>query len=132
VAKRAVHDVLAQLGLRVRRLREQKELTQRGLADKADVSTKRLGELERGVPNASIMTAVKVAEALGVPMYSLFAPDQLVPPSADPAVVRNFELAREAFNKFEQSMGMVPRTPAESGAEPRYERPKRVRPQKKS
>lgn len=55
------------MGALVSRLRTEHGLTQSDLAERADVSTKRLGELERGVPNVRIMTAVKVAEALGVP-----------------------------------------------------------------
>jgi transcriptional regulator with XRE-family HTH domain len=102
---------LAKLGALVCRLRIDHGWTQSQLAEKADVSTKRLGELERGVPNVRIMTAVKVAEALGVPPYSLFSPENLVPPSADPALIRNFEIAREAFAQLGQSMGLVPTEP---------------------
>jgi transcriptional regulator with XRE-family HTH domain len=116
------------MGALVSRLRIDHGLTQSQLAEKADVSTKRLGELERGVPNVRIMTAVKVAEALGVPPYSLFAPEGFVPPNADPALIRHFELAREAFAQLGQSMGLMsPEPGAPSTLTERYQRPKRSR-----
>jgi transcriptional regulator with XRE-family HTH domain len=127
VAKRAVHPVLAQLGSRVHTIRKKKKISQKALAEQADMSTKRLGEIERGVSNARIMTAVKLADGLGVPTYALFVPDDLVPPSADPVLVRNFEVAREAFSRVGQSIGIVPKMPGEPAPEPRYDRPSRLR-----
>jgi transcriptional regulator with XRE-family HTH domain len=129
VAKREVPPLLAKLGALVCRLRNDHGWTQSQLAEKAEVSTKRLGELERGVPNARIMTAVKVAEALGIPPYSLFAPENLIPPGADPALVRHFELAREAFEQLGLSMGMSPPSPGASSTTfaERYPRPRRTR-----
>lgn len=127
VAKRAVPPLLAKLGALVCRLRTDHGWTQSELAEKADVSTKRLGELERGVPNVRIMTAVKVAEALGVPPYSLFAPENFVPPNADPALIRNFEVAREAFAQLGQSMGIIPREPGAAPSSLLEVRPRRRR-----
>ena len=127
-AKRAVPPLLSKMGALVSRLRNDHGLTQSQLAEKADVSTKRLGELERGVPNVRIMTAVKVAEALGVPPYSLFAPEGLVPPSADPALVRNFASALDGFRQLGQSLGiMAPEAGASLTLGDRRVRPKRTR-----
>lgn len=122
-------EELSRLGSRVRRLREDGGYTQKALAEKANVSTKRLGELERGVPNARIMTAVKVADALGVPAYTLLAPDHAVPPNADPMLVRRYEMAREAVTNLGQSMGIMSDGPSERTVteSSRYERPKRTR-----
>jgi transcriptional regulator with XRE-family HTH domain len=129
VAKREVHDVLLAFGGKVRRLRKQKKLSQRYLAEKADMSTKRLGELERGVSDAGIMRLIKLAEALGVPAFSLLAPDDALPARANPALVERYQIAREAFGALGQTLGVVPQTPADREAG--YERPKRARSKRK-
>jgi transcriptional regulator with XRE-family HTH domain len=110
------------MGALVARLRNELDLTQSQLAERSGVSTKRLGELERGVPNVRVMTAVNVAEALGIPPYSLFAPDGFVPPNADPALIRHYHAAYEAIRAFGQALGLPP---PESGTSTLSERPSR-------
>jgi XRE family transcriptional regulator, regulator of sulfur utilization len=60
------------LGNRIRALRKSKKWTQEELGKKADTSYKFLGEIERGVQNPSFSILVKIANALGVPLYDLF------------------------------------------------------------
>ena len=54
----------ASLGRRIFVLRTAKELSQDKLAEKAGISVKHLGKIERGAANASIKCLAEIAEAL--------------------------------------------------------------------
>lgn len=56
----------------VKRIRNEKKITQMQLAEKACLSAGLIGELELGRRNPSLATIVKIAGALQVPVYSLF------------------------------------------------------------
>jgi transcriptional regulator with XRE-family HTH domain len=60
------------LGKRIRALRKVKGWTQEELGKQADISYKFLGEIERGVQNASFSILVKIAHALAVELPALF------------------------------------------------------------
>ncbi|MDR0815923.1 MAG: helix-turn-helix domain-containing protein [Desulfovibrio sp.] len=60
------------LGLRIRRLREAGGQTQDELAEKAKVSTKHLGEMERGRGNPSLRSIQNISAVLGVSLRELF------------------------------------------------------------
>jgi transcriptional regulator with XRE-family HTH domain len=49
--------------------------TQEQLAERASIQRSYIADLERGSRNPSIRTLVKIANALGVSMRSLFPPD---------------------------------------------------------
>lgn len=53
-------------GQRVRLLRKTQNLTQEELAEKAGLSYKFIGEIERGAANPTLDTIEKIASALGV------------------------------------------------------------------
>jgi transcriptional regulator with XRE-family HTH domain len=55
----------------VRTLREQRNVTQVELADAATVSTQHLSAIERGLRNATIQVAARIARALGIPLSDL-------------------------------------------------------------
>lgn len=62
---------LKKLGLRIRELRKTKRLTQDELSELAEMNSKHLGEVERGIINISIQNLDKIAESLGVPIHRL-------------------------------------------------------------
>lgn len=53
-------------GKRLRKLREQKGLTQEELADKADLHFTYVGQAERGLRNLTLHSLAKIAKALKV------------------------------------------------------------------
>lgn len=58
-------------GRRLRSLREQRGLTQEGLAEAAGISRDAVARLELGVRSARLSTLERIQEALGVSMESL-------------------------------------------------------------
>jgi transcriptional regulator with XRE-family HTH domain len=61
-------DISKSLGQRIRSLRVSRELSQDALAEKAGMSVKHLGKIERGSVNASIQCLTGIAEALDLPL----------------------------------------------------------------
>ena len=59
------NSVLSAFGANVRKAREKKELTQEGLAEKADLDQTYISGIERGVRNPSVLSIVRLAKALG-------------------------------------------------------------------
>lgn len=62
------------VGKRVRFFREQDELTQAELAEKAGLSDNFIGLIERGVKHPTLETLNKIADALEVQLPELFSP----------------------------------------------------------
>jgi transcriptional regulator with XRE-family HTH domain len=65
-------EEIAWFGQRLRALREDRRLTQQELGDKAGLSYKYLGSVERGSENPSLRVILKLAEALEVEPRHLF------------------------------------------------------------
>jgi transcriptional regulator with XRE-family HTH domain len=65
-------DTKLLLGKRIRYLRRLDDLSQEDLAEKAGVSHKYLGEIERGKANLTIDIAEKIAKAFNIEMTDLF------------------------------------------------------------
>jgi transcriptional regulator with XRE-family HTH domain len=61
-------DISKKLGQRIRSLRLSRELSQDTLAEKAGMSVKHLGKIERGSVNASIQCLTDIAKALDLPL----------------------------------------------------------------
>jgi transcriptional regulator with XRE-family HTH domain len=61
------------VGKNVRRLRQQKGLTQEELAFAAEIDLTYVGGIERGRRNPSLMVMARIAEALSVPLQKLLA-----------------------------------------------------------
>jgi len=59
------------VGQNIRACRKQAHLSQEKLAEKADLSYKYLGEVERGVVNISLGSLVRIAKALRVKLRDL-------------------------------------------------------------
>ncbi len=66
-------DLRGHVGVRLRQLRLARKLTQEQLAERAGLSDKFLGELERGRGNPTLTTLAALSEALGVRLVDLLA-----------------------------------------------------------
>ena len=60
------NGILSALGLNVRRQREQKELTQEKLAERAGLDSTYISGIERGLRNPGIKNVARLAKALGL------------------------------------------------------------------
>lgn len=67
------------LGLRIQSIRQKQNLTLKEVADKANITSSMLSQLERGKANPSVETLRKVALALEVPLFTFFAQDNITP-----------------------------------------------------
>lgn len=66
------YRVNADLGKRIRRLRNKSDLSQEKLAEKAGIHRTYMGKIERGESNPPIHTVSKIAKALKVSLSDLF------------------------------------------------------------
>src|SRR5256884_7410734 len=71
MGERAVKHVRKFLGQRLRALRKQRELSQERLGDRAGLSGKFIGEVERGEKSISIDSLYRVSVALEAPLRDL-------------------------------------------------------------
>jgi transcriptional regulator with XRE-family HTH domain len=62
------------LGIRVRFLRQQQDLTLEQAAERMDLDLKHLQKIESGTINVTLVTLVRLARGLGAPLGSLFVP----------------------------------------------------------
>jgi transcriptional regulator with XRE-family HTH domain len=67
----AMQDWRAILGKNVRRLRQQRGLTQEQLAFEAEIDLTYMGGIERGKRNPSLLVMARIAAALSVPLTKL-------------------------------------------------------------
>jgi transcriptional regulator with XRE-family HTH domain len=65
------HPFLKRMGIKIKRLRERKGLSQEALADLAQLDRSYMSGIERGVRNVSVLNLAKIARALSVPPASL-------------------------------------------------------------
>ncbi len=63
--------LLKQIGARMKTARNNKGLSQQAIADAADINRLYLSRVERGLENVSILTLVRIADALGTPARNL-------------------------------------------------------------
>jgi transcriptional regulator with XRE-family HTH domain len=70
-----VTDLRGQVGARVKQLRQARRLTQEQLAERAGLSYKFVGEVERGRGNPTLTTLASLSEALGVQLVDLLGLD---------------------------------------------------------
>ena len=72
-------DIRKRLGRRIRSLRADLDLSQEELAEKAGISAKYLGEVERGVGNISFDRLSELAAVLGIPLIDLLETEHELP-----------------------------------------------------
>lgn len=65
------HDQ-AQIGVKIKTLRQERELSLRTLADLCDLSPNTISLIERGISSPSVATLHRLATALGVPIIAFF------------------------------------------------------------
>ena len=65
-------NVSEKIGIRIRNLRKQADLTQQELAEQAGVSYKYLGQVERGQVNLSVEKLIEIAGGLHIAPSELF------------------------------------------------------------
>jgi transcriptional regulator with XRE-family HTH domain len=70
--KPAKHPALQRLGARIRKLREERDLSQEALADAAHIGRSYMSGIERGVRNCSTLHLLRLARALRVTVGDLF------------------------------------------------------------
>lgn len=70
-----MRDWTAIVAKNVRKLRQQRKLTQEQLAFAARIDLTYLGGIERGRRNPSLLVMARIAEALRVPLPKLLTPD---------------------------------------------------------
>ena len=108
-------EVRARLGANVRDLRVQRKLTQEALGERAGLSYKFIGEVERGLGNPSIESVAAIAGALGADVADLFGASR--PSRPYDASRRHVALVRDAQEKLasalrewhDAALGRVPR-----------------------
>ena len=66
-----MRDLRGIFGRNVRRLRQQRGLTQEELAFEAEIDLTYMGGIERGKRNPSLLVMARIAEALSVPLPKL-------------------------------------------------------------
>src|SRR3989454_12190405 len=71
MSERAVNHVRKFLGRRLRALRKQRTLSQERLGDRAGLSGKFIGEVERGDKSISIDSLYRISVALEIPLREL-------------------------------------------------------------
>jgi transcriptional regulator with XRE-family HTH domain len=69
----AMRDWRAIFGRNVRRVRQQKGLTQEQVAFEAEIDLTYMGGIERGKRNPSLLVMARIAEALSVSLTKLLA-----------------------------------------------------------
>lgn len=65
-------DILIRLGLRIRNLRENANISQEALGQIAGLHRTYIGAIERGERNPSVLSLQKIANALNVTVGALF------------------------------------------------------------
>lgn len=75
--------IARELGERLRAYRTQRGWSQEELAERADLHTTYIGQLERGEKNATIESISKVAAALNISLSKLFENISLAPSEKD-------------------------------------------------
>ncbi|TFW57984.1 helix-turn-helix domain-containing protein [Bradyrhizobium sp. MOS001] len=68
-----MQDWRAVLGSNVRRIRQQRRMTQEKLAFEAEIDLTYMGGIERGKRNPSLLVMARIAEALSVPLSKLLS-----------------------------------------------------------
>ncbi len=65
-------DLPREFGALIRRLRLERGYSQAGFAESARIDRAHMGEIERGEVTVTIVTALKMAQALGMTLATLF------------------------------------------------------------
>jgi transcriptional regulator with XRE-family HTH domain len=83
------------LGRRLRALRKMRKLTQERLGERARLSGKFVGEIERGIANPSLEVLARLSGALGVSLFELVNFEEAAPRGPVSHAVRGFAAAEQ-------------------------------------
>jgi transcriptional regulator with XRE-family HTH domain len=72
---RTKDEILRRIGLRIRKIRESKDITQSELARLSDKDRQNIYRLEKGKINPSIYSLYEIAQALGVDLSDITGVD---------------------------------------------------------
>lgn len=97
-------DTRKGLGKRIRALRKMKFLTQEELGERAGISYKFVGEIERGNVNSSIDSLDKIAHVLGVKIGDLFPSEKDIFPQFSP---QDLQLIKKALRLLDRTFSKV-------------------------
>jgi transcriptional regulator with XRE-family HTH domain len=92
-----VTDLRGQVGARLKQLRQARRLTQEQLAERAGLSYKFIGEVERGRGNPTLTTLAALSTALGVGLIDLLG----VEPDRPKLTPRQASRVRDALASLE-------------------------------
>jgi len=84
------------VGVRLREMREARQISMRGLAAKSGLSANALSMIERGRTSPSVSTLYKLADALGVPVTEFFGPQS---DKQDVLLIKADERTRVPFSR---------------------------------
>lgn len=120
-----MNDLRARLGARIREFRRARRMTQETLGEKAGLSYKFIGEIERGQGNPTVDTLQALCRALGVDVAELFNLAESASALGEfyAVPVRELQRVREALTSLEsvfRDLGVTYR-----GRRPRPRRPRR-------
>lgn len=90
-------------------MRRAQRLTQERLAERAGVSYKFLGEVERGAGNPTIDWLEAIAAALEVRVRDLISDEELKPVTYRPLSAPDYAVVREARDSLEEVLKQVDR-----------------------
>ncbi len=101
------------MGKRIQQARKAAHLTQMRFAEKIDVSTQYVSDLERGIVGCSVPTLLKICDVLDVSADLILKGERPEPPSA-PAVPESFSklspeeqgLVREGFELLKKAFSL--------------------------
>ena len=96
-------DVQARLGARVRDLRQQRRWTQEALGERAGLSYKFIGEIERGIGNPTIDSIDQIARAFGIDI-ALLLHRETPEPVYTPLSADDFAVMREARDSLDSAL----------------------------
>lgn len=64
-------DILASVGGKIQKIREEKRITQDQLGERAGINAKYVSAIERGQKNLTVLTLEKIAKGLDVELFEL-------------------------------------------------------------
>jgi transcriptional regulator with XRE-family HTH domain len=101
---RVVHKIARQVGERIRKLRQERGVSQEQLALKAGITPSYLGQVERGQKSPTIDSIDKVARALQVSLEELFTFEYAELVHVDPQIIDKVAFQLNGRTKIEQQM----------------------------
>jgi transcriptional regulator with XRE-family HTH domain len=111
VSSQRLKERVASVGQRIRELRMARGMTQEQLGERAGLSYKAVGEIERGLGNPTIGTLDTIAAALQIDLSALFdtAPGRLGGIQLYPLTKADVDLAREALDSLDTVLSKASR-----------------------